>query len=91
MRTSFHSRLGVRWAFAAVVAVTLGMALPHAAAQQPEIAAIEKRYRDLFAAGKYTEALRRSMLAFMEDKGDLKNAYPAFWAPFAVIGEGAAR
>jgi hypothetical protein len=34
------------------------------------------------------EALRRSMLALM-DSGD-RNAHPANWAPFSVIGEGAA-
>jgi len=36
------------------------------------------------------EALRRSMLAFMNDgsNGGI-NAYPAYWGPFAVIGEGA--
>ena len=33
------------------------------------------------------EALRRSMMALM-DKDD-RNAHPAYWAPFVVVGEGA--
>jgi CHAT domain-containing protein len=36
-------------------------------------------------------ALRNAMLAYMNDKRSPLNAYPAFWAPFPVIGEGAAR
>ena len=36
------------------------------------------------------EALRRAMLAYMNDKGGL-NPYPAYWGPFSLIGEGAAR
>ena len=35
------------------------------------------------------EALRRAMLA-MIDKGEPREAHPAFWAPFVVVGEGAA-
>jgi hypothetical protein len=31
------------------------------------------------------------MLAYMNDATDPRNAYPALWAPFVVIGEGAAR
>lgn len=34
------------------------------------------------------EALQRAMLAYMDDKKDAWAAYPAFWAPFSVVGEG---
>mgnify|MGYP001189150271 CR=1 FL=1 len=35
-----------------------------------------------------SEALRRSMLAMMNDRSNPANAYTAIWAPFVVIGEG---
>jgi CHAT domain-containing protein len=35
------------------------------------------------------EAMRRSMLALI-DKGTAEEAHPAYWAPFVVVGEGAA-
>jgi len=34
------------------------------------------------------EALRQAMLAFMNDASGPFNAYPGYWGPFAVIGEG---
>jgi CHAT domain-containing protein len=37
------------------------------------------------------EALRKAMLAYMSDRESPVNAYPAFWGPFSIIGEGAAR
>ena len=35
------------------------------------------------------EAMRQSMLALI-DKGEPREAHPAFWAPFVAVGEGGA-
>ena len=37
------------------------------------------------------EAMRRAMLAYLSDPSQPRNAYPAIWGPFSIIGEGAAR
>ena len=37
------------------------------------------------------KALRQAMLAYLNDASSPRSADPAFWAPFALIGEGAAR
>jgi CHAT domain-containing protein/tetratricopeptide (TPR) repeat protein len=37
------------------------------------------------------EALRQAMLGYLGDASSPRNAYPAFWGPFALIGEGAAK
>jgi CHAT domain-containing protein len=34
------------------------------------------------------EAVRRAMMKFADDAKDPWNAYPTFWAPFSVVGEG---
>jgi CHAT domain-containing protein len=34
------------------------------------------------------EALRRAMLLYMQDRSSAWNAYPDFWAPFSVVGQG---
>jgi tetratricopeptide (TPR) repeat protein/CHAT domain-containing protein len=36
------------------------------------------------------EAVRRAMLAYINDQAQPRNAYPAIWGPFSIIGEGAA-
>jgi CHAT domain-containing protein len=37
------------------------------------------------------EALRRAMFVYLNDASSPRNAYPAFWGPFALIGEGTTR
>lgn len=36
------------------------------------------------------EALRRAMLDYLNDTSNRNAAYPAFWGPFEIVGEGAA-
>jgi CHAT domain-containing protein/Tfp pilus assembly protein PilF len=36
-------------------------------------------------------ALRNAMVTYMNDKSSPLNAYPGFWGPFSIVGEGAAR
>ena len=38
-----------------------------------------------------TEALRQAMLGYLNDKSSPRNAYPAFWGPFEIVGEGGTR
>ena len=45
--------------------------------------------RMLLRATQHSRAMRRSMLDLME-KGTPEQAYPTYWAPFVVVGEGAA-
>jgi CHAT domain-containing protein/Tfp pilus assembly protein PilF len=58
------------------------------ATQRLVTAALDEMARDA-KAGR-AEALRRAMLSLI-DTGTPEVAHPAYWAPFVVVGEGAAR
>ncbi|MFQ5954784.1 MAG: tetratricopeptide repeat protein [Kiloniellales bacterium] len=64
------------WAVDSEAAVGLTTGMLAEAAQHPAI-------------GR-AEALKRSMLALMEDRDNPHFAHPLFWAPFVVVGEGGA-
>ena len=64
-------------------------AVDSAAATRLASATFEKLAQDP-KMGK-AEALRRSMLGYMNDPTDARHAYPAFWAPFELVGEGGPR
>jgi CHAT domain-containing protein len=37
------------------------------------------------------EALRRAMLAYLDEASDPRETDPAIWGPFSIVGEGARR
>jgi CHAT domain-containing protein len=56
---------------------------------RPDHARTDMRERWEIAGRETDRSLRRAMLA-MIDKGKPQEAHPAYWAPFVVVGEGAA-
>jgi hypothetical protein len=74
--------------FVSILAFTfILLAIPSASAQQNELAALNQQVIKLYQAGRKAEA----MLAYLSDKSEDRNAYPAYWGPFSLIGEGSAR
>ena len=64
-------------------------AVDSAAATRLTIATFDKLQKNP-ATGR-AGARREAMLEFLGDASEPRNAYPAYWAPFALVGEGAAR
>ena len=64
----------------------------HWAVDSNATAALTSRLFDAITNGApKAEALRRSMIALMEQADKPHFAHPAFWAPFVVVGEGNAQ
>jgi CHAT domain-containing protein len=57
----------------------------------PAVKVVTKAIAELKADPRIgrAEAMRRSMLALIASGSDIE-AHPAFWAPFAMVGEGGA-
>ena len=56
------------------------------AAVRPTTSTFEAQQKDP-TIGR-AEALRRAMLAMIEDASSLWNAYPDYWGGFSIVGEG---
>jgi CHAT domain-containing protein len=55
------------------------------------VALTTRMFEETTKGAPKAEALRRSMLALIQDKRQTYFAHPAFRAPFVVVGEGNAR
>jgi len=75
----------MRWFTSAVLASVVLVALIGSCRAQPA---------DLNALNNLAGVRRsaaRAMLAYLADTSTPMNAYPALWAPFEIVGEGAVR
>lgn len=74
----------------ALLASDEAMVLFALAEKESYIVAVTRDRVDWKAVRLGAEALRQAMLAYLADTSSPRNAYPAIWGPFALIGESAA-
>ena len=83
-----------RWRLGARLSGARALLVSHWRLDSDAAAALTTRTFDMLQSDPKlgrAEALRRAMLAYMNDSADPLSTYPALWAPFVVVGEGAAR
>jgi CHAT domain-containing protein len=82
-----------QWAQSSEAAASLAQIAIRSTKGSPKLAGLVRERQDLLSElqvqDKHLIATRRSMLALI-DRGEPHEAHPAYWAPFVVVGEGAA-